>query len=71
MYGFDHLISDPTHILAVSFSSIDLIFTDQPNVVVDIGPHSSVHTNCHHQITYCNLNLMIFYPPPQERLVWV
>ena len=61
MYGFNQLKSDPTHILLASPSCIDLIFTDQPNLVVDIGAHPSLHTNCHHQITYCNLNLMIVY----------
>ena len=69
MYGFDQLISDPTHILPASSSCIDLIFTDQPNLVVDSGVHPSLHTNCHHQITYCNINLMIVYPPPYEHLV--
>ena len=28
------------------------------------------HPNCHHQITYCKLNLKINYPPPFKRLVW-
>ena len=37
MYGFDQLISDPTHIIPASFSCIELIFTDQPNLVVDSG----------------------------------
>ena len=70
MDGFDQLISDPTRILHASPSCIDLIFTDQPNLVVDSGVHPSLHTNCHHQITYCNLNLVVAYPPPYERLVW-
>ena len=29
-----------------------------------------MHPNCHHQITYCKLNLIIKYPPPYERQVW-
>ena len=29
-----------------------------------------LHSNCHHQITYCKLNLNIEYLPPYERLVW-
>ena len=69
MYGFDQLISDPTHILPASSSCIDLIFTDQPNLVVDSVIHPSLHINCHHQITYCNI-LMTVYLPPYERLVW-
>ena len=70
MYGFDQLISDPTRLLPASSSRIDLIFTDQPNLGVDNSVHPSVHTNCHHQTTYCNINLMIVYPTPYERLVW-
>ena len=70
MYGFDQLISDPTHVLPASSLCIDLIFTDQPNLVVDSGVHPSLHINCHHQIAYCNINLTIVYPPPYEHLVW-
>ena len=69
MYVFDQLVSDPTHVLPASSSSFDLIFTDQPNLVIDNGVHPFLHTSCHHQITYYNLNLMIVYPPPYERLV--
>ena len=29
-----------------------------------------LHSNCHHQITYCKVNLHIEYPPPYEHLVW-
>ena len=38
--------------------------------MVDSSVHPSLHTNCHHQITYCNINLMIVYLPPYECLVW-
>ena len=41
MYGFDQIISDPTHVLPASSSCIDLIFTYQPNLVVDSGVHPS------------------------------
>ena len=34
-YGFKQLISDVTHILPQSTSCIDLIFTDQPNYIID------------------------------------
>ena len=49
---------------------IDLIFTDQSNLIVDSGVHPSLHSNSHHQITCCKLNLNIKYPPPYEHLVW-
>ena len=69
-YGLEQLISDPTHILPNSSTCIDLIFTDQSNLVVDIGVYQSLETNCHHQIIYCKFNLIIEYPPPYQRLVW-
>ena len=42
-HGLHQLISQPTHILANSSSCIDLIFTDQPNLVIDCGTHPSLH----------------------------
>ena len=59
MSGFDQLISDPTRILPASSFCIDHFFTDQPNLVVDRGDQPSLYANCHHQITYCNLNLIL------------
>ena len=56
-YGFQQLISEPTHILKNSSSCIDLIFTDQPNLITDSGTHPSLHPNCHHNITFCKINL--------------
>ena len=69
-YGLNQLIQEPTHILNSSSSCIDLIFTSQPNLVMESGIHSSLHSNCHHQIVFAKFNLSIFYPPPYERTVW-
>ena len=69
-HGFKQLISDATHILPKLTSCIDLIFTDQPNYVTDCGTHPSLNKNCHHQITFCKLNLKVEYPPLYQRLVW-
>ena len=68
--GLNQLIQEPTHILNSSSSCIDLIFTLQPNLVMESGIHSSLHSNCHHQIVFAKFNLSIFYPPPYERTVW-
>ena len=65
-HGLHQLISQPTHLLATSSTPIDLIFTDQPNLVVNSGAHPSLHKNCHHQITFCKLNLKIEYPHPMS-----
>ena len=69
VHGLQQLISEPTHLLPNSLSCIDLIFTDQPNLVVDSGVRPSLHPNCHHQIIFCKFNLMIKYPPSCEHLV--
>ena len=37
---------------------------------MESGVHSSLHPNCHHQITYAKFNLKIHYPPPYEREIW-
>ena len=69
-YGLNQLIQEATHILNSSSSCMDLIFTSQPNLVMESGIHSSLHSNCHHHIVFAKFNLPIFYPPPYERTVW-
>ena len=51
-------------------SFIDLIFTSQPNMVIDSGVHASLHSNCYRQIIYANFDLKIIYPPPYGRMMW-
>ena len=55
LYGRKQVITEPTHILESSASCIDLIFTNQPNIVMDSEELSSLHENCHHQIIYLKL----------------
>ena len=69
-YGLTQIINEPTHILPNSSSCIDLLFTNQPNMIIKSGTYSSLHPNCHHQIIYANINFKLFYPPPYERQVW-
>ena len=69
-FGLQQLINEPTHLTANSSSCIDLIFTSQPNLVMESGVHSSLHPNCHHQIVFAKINLKICYPPPYEREIW-
>ena len=63
IYGFQQLIDEPTHIRKNSSSSIDLIFTNQPNLIVNRGTHPSLHENCQHQITFAKARLRVQYPP--------
>ena len=56
VHEFHQLISQPTHL--------------PPQTSSCSGVCPSLHWNCHHQISYCKLNLSIEYPPPYEHLVW-
>ena len=69
-FGLSQIIKEATHILESSSSCIDLIFTTQPNLVVESGVHPSLHPNCHHQIVFAKFNLQIYYPPPYPREIW-
>ena len=69
MSGLHQVILGPKHTLSQSSSCIDLIFTDHLQLIPDCGIHALLHPNCQHQITYCQLNLKITYPPPYKRLV--
>ena len=68
--GLQQLINEPTNLIANSSSCIDLIFTSQPDLVMESGFHSSLHPNCHHQVVFAKINLKICYPPPYEREIW-
>ena len=69
-YGLHQVIKEPTHILDNSSTCIDLIFTLQPNLIIESGIHPSLHPNSHHQIVYAKFNLLIHFPPHYSREVW-
>ena len=65
------LISEPTNFEPNNNPScIDLVITDQPNLVLDSGTRASLDSFCHHQITYCKVNFNIPPSPPFERKNW-
>ena len=54
--GLSQLISEPTNFEPNKKPScVDLVITDQPNLVLDSGTRASLDSFCHHQITYCKL----------------
>ena len=69
-YGLSQIISDPTHILLNSSSCIDLIFTNQPNLLTESGVYPSSHPKFYYQIVFMKLNVNIEYSPLYERLIW-
>ena len=69
--GLTQLISEPTNFEPnKNPSCIDLIFTDQPNTVLNSGTKPSLDNYCHHQLTFCRMNFSIPPPPPFQRKIW-
>ena len=65
------MISEPTHFREhCNPSCIDLILSDQPNLVLDSGVRPSLDPSCKHQITYCKINFKIPPAPAFVRKVW-
>ena len=65
------VISEPTNFDPnKNPSCIDLVITDQPNLILDSGTHASLDQYCHHQIIYCKVNFKFPPPPPLDRKIW-
>ena len=66
--NLSQMISEPTHFFRDDCkpSCIDLIVTDQPNIVLDSGVRSSLDPTVKHQIIFCKLNFKI---PPLPKYV--
>ena len=63
------LVNEPTHIMNNSRSCIDLVISDQPNLVnCTISP--SLSQRCHHQINHVELNVNMPVAPPYSRKLW-
>ena len=69
-FGLTQMISEATHILPNSSTCIDLLFTNQPNLIIEAGVYPSLHPNCHHQIIFAKINFEIFFPPIYDRQIW-
>ena len=70
-HSFHQLIDEPTHFRPdCSPSCIDLIFTSSEALVCDSGVLPSLHSRCHHQITFVKINFQMKFPPSYERKIW-
>ena len=63
-YRLHQQIQESANVLNLSSSCIDLIFTSQPNLVIESGVYSSLHPN--YQIVF---NLSLLHPSLYERTV--
>ena len=69
--GLSQIISEPTNFEPhKNPSCIDLILTDQPNIILESDTRASLDCYCHHQIIHCKANFRIPPPPPFERNIW-
>ena len=69
--GLFQVISEPTNFESnKNPSCIDLLITDQPNLILDSGTRASLDPYFHHQIIYCKVNFRIPPPPPLVRKIW-
>ena len=70
LYIMKQVITEPINTLENSSSCIDLIFSNQPNLIVDSGVHLALHLKYHPQIIYSKLNLKTESPPSDTRNTW-
>ena len=68
--GLSQIISEPTNFEpSKTPSCIDLIITDQPNLILDCGTRASIDSYCHHQIIHSKVNFRMPPRPPCERKI--
>ena len=69
--GLYQMIKEPTNFVPnKNPTCIDLIITDQPNLILNSGTRPSPDAVCHHQIIHCKANFNLPPPPPYERKFW-
>ena len=70
--NLNQIINEPTHFFRddCTPSCIDIILTDQPNLVMSSGVRPSLDPTVKHQIVFCKLNFKIPPPPKYRRKIW-
>ena len=69
-YSLNQVTDGPTHILPISASCIDLIFTTETDFVTDSGVLLSLFPRCHHQLIFAKVSFTTFFPPNYGRRIW-
>ena len=68
--GLQQLVSEPTHLSVNTATCIDLVVTNQPNLINDCSVKPSLHTTCHHQINHIEININNPPLPHHTRKMW-
>ena len=66
---YKQIISKPTHIVSNSFSSIDLMFCNNLNIISNYGLDLSKFEKCHQNIILRKINICTPLPPSYVREV--
>ena len=69
-YGLHQVIKKPTYILHTPSSCIDLMFTSQPNLIIEPEVHSSLPSIYCHQVIFAKFDSEVVYSPPYVGEVW-
>ena len=69
-YGLRQLTKTPTRLLPNSTTFIDLVFNNQPHLVMESGGHSSPCSTNHHQMVFAKLIIKFKYPPSMKVYPW-
>ena len=64
------LVNEPTHFSGNSATCIDLVVTNQPNLINECSIKPSLHTTCHHQINHVEININNPPLPSYKRKLW-
>ena len=68
--GLHQLVHEPTHFVNDSRSCLDLVITDQPNLINECSMLPSLHITSHHSINHIVLNINNPPPPAYKRKMW-
>ena len=68
--GFQQLVTEPTHFMGNTKTCIDLVITDQPNLINECCIIPSLHNRCHHFLNHTEINISNIPPPAYYRRIW-
>ena len=62
--GYTKMIGQTTYFINDQSSCVDLLFTTNSKLLIDVGVEQAIYDKCHHNIIYGSLNLNIPLTPP-------
>jgi hypothetical protein len=68
--NLEQIVNQPTHVVNNQSTLIDLVATDQPNLVMQNDILPSPHLPCHHRVNFVRMNLKCIVPDPTSRYVY-